>query len=187
MCEACADVKEDGDQLQLTVLLRGLRTLRDPPTQIKSKSQKEKPRGDKPAEIVRQRNAKISAAVMPHPDFGYRRFGPVHHQVPLRHHKSRDDGQGYDVEEPIKAPVATIKQDGGDHPRKVAGSEPQRSDDNRNPSDVWEIRVDFKMVMPEGESRGHADIFDSESDRSAKAEKDQRGSKAIKDGPMSKG
>src|SRR5260370_41720368 len=97
MCEAWADIKEDSDQLQLAASLRGLRTLRDPPTQIKGKSLKEKPRGEKPAEIVRQRNPKISAAVMPYPDFGYRRFGPIHHQIPLCHHKCGDDRQGNEV------------------------------------------------------------------------------------------
>src|SRR5215813_9253545 len=78
--------------------------------EIKGERLKDQPRGQKPTEIVRERDAEIGAAIMPYPDFGDRRFGPVHDQVPLRHYKCRDDRQGDDVAWPIETPVGTIKQ-----------------------------------------------------------------------------
>src|SRR5262252_1814415 len=164
MREAWAYVKEDGDQPQRAALLRGSRTLCDPPPQIKSKSQKDKPRGDEPTEIVRQRNAKIGAALMPYPYFCYRRLGPVHHQIPLRHHKCGDKRQGDEVWYSIQPSIGAIEQRRGDNPRKVAGAEPQWSDDDRDASNVWKIGVDLEMIVPEGEACGHANIFDDECD-----------------------
>src|SRR5262245_44148766 len=110
MCEAEADVKKDCDQLKLAPLRRAQQGRCNPPAQIEGKSLKEKPRGQKPAHIVRQRNTKIGTTFVPYPDFGYCRFGPVHHYIPLRHHKSRDDRQGDSVQWSIESSIGAIEQ-----------------------------------------------------------------------------
>jgi hypothetical protein len=91
--EAGAEIEKNGDQLQLADLLRALRPFRGPSAQIESEYLNEQPRREQPAEIVGQRHTKIGAALVPYPDFVDRRFGWIHHQIPLRHDKSRNDGQ----------------------------------------------------------------------------------------------
>src|SRR5215475_8063019 len=110
MGEAHADVKEDSNQLKLPTLRRAEQRRCNPSAQINGKSLKEKPRGQKPAHIVRQWNTKISTTFVPYPDFGYCRFGPVHHYIPLRHHKSCDDRQGDNVQWSIESSIGAFEQ-----------------------------------------------------------------------------
>src|SRR5262245_36929959 len=170
MGEAHADVKEDSNQLKLPTSRRAEQRRCNPSAQIKRKSLEEKPRSQKPAEIVRQRNAKLRTAVMPYPGLADRRRGSVHHHVPLRHHKRRDDWQSDELEWPIEPPIRTVEQDGRDDPGEVSRAEPQRTDDDRDGADAWKTGVGDEMIVPKGESRRGADVLHRERDRDAKDE-----------------
>src|SRR5262249_9060350 len=164
MCEAGADIEEDSDEQQFAVLLPVWQPPHGAVTQIESEGQVEQPRSEKPAEIVRQWNAKIGTAIMPYPSFRNCGFGPVHHQIPLCHHKGCNNRQRNDVHRSIESLVSTIEQDRGDNPREIACAEPQGSNDNWNASDVREVSADFKMVASKGEARRDAHILCGERD-----------------------
>src|SRR5262245_7230541 len=116
---------------------------------------------------------------MPYPSFGNCRCGWIHHQIPLCHHKSRNDRQRNKVQRSIESLVGAVEQDRGHDPREITRAEPQRSNDNWNASDVRETATDFKMIMSEGEACRSTHILHGERDRNGNNKKDEHNPKAV--------